>query len=647
MVLHGWQHKTVSEEDIQLPLQGMAESDVLASILEGTASATGEEFFVALVRGLAEALNTQLAWVTEYVPDSDSLNVLSDWNRAGTRLSASYPLAGTPCEPVILGSKLVHVPDEFAAKYPQDLGLIRLGVCSYLGVPLLDLDGRVLGHLAVMDARPMPSEPRFLAVFRIFAARAAAELQRLRAEAELSEKEEKLRQLFAGAMDAIVELDESLRILMLNDAARDLLGLGSTTTVGESFERFLDGEGKNNLKALATGLLGSGESQRSLWIPGGLALGTGDQRIPAEATLSAFPSRNDTHYALIMRNVKDRLEAEQKILALSSEATYLKEEIRNLGNFGGILGSSPALQHVFNDLENVAVTDATVLVLGETGTGKELVARAIHDASLRADGILIKLNCAALPEHLVEAELFGHEKGAFTGANKKREGRFAIADGGTIFLDEIGDLPLSLQAKLLRVLQEGEFEPLGSSRTRKVDVRVIAATNQDLLQATEDGKFREDLYYRLAVFPITVPPLRDRLEDLDVLVKAFITTFAQRLGRKPVELRQVDTEQLAQYDWPGNIRELQNVIERALITSVDGYLNLDRALPKSTNRPETFQIRTMAELVEIERGVICSSLEECAWQVAGDKGAARLLGMNASTLNSRMKALNIKRPPKA
>ena len=305
------------------------------------------------------------------------------------------------------------------------------------------------------------------------------------------------------------------------------------------------------------------------------------------------------------------------------------------------------------DIEEVADTDTNVLILGETGTGKELIARAIHRKSHRREKPLIKVNCAAMPGTLIESELFGHEQGAFTGATKKREGRFALADGGTIFLDEIGELPVEIQVKLLRVLQEGEFEPVGSSRTQKVDVRVIAATNRELKQATQEGKFREDLYYRLNVFPIEVPPLRERGEDIGLLASTFANKFAKRMGRS-IELLSKDcARRLKAYSWPGNVRELQNVIERAVITARDGRLNLDRALPESSKEmiaeaalsAETpKRVRTAKELEELERTNLVAALEATGWRVAGETGAAQLLGMKPTTLSSRIKALGIERP---
>jgi transcriptional regulator with GAF, ATPase, and Fis domain len=357
-------------------------------------------------------------------------------------------------------------------------------------------------------------------------------------------------------------------------------------------------------------------------------------------------------YTLILRNVNERLEAEQKIRSLTIETEFLKEELHELQHFGEILGNSPALMHVLRDLQQVADTEATVLIQGETGTGKEVIARAIHANSGRRDHPFIKVNCAAIPATLIESEFFGHEQGAFTGATKKREGRFSLAHAGTIFLDEIGELPLDLQGKLLRVLQEGEFEPLGSSHTKKVNVRVLAATNRDLHKESQAGTFREDLYYRLNVFPLHLPPLRERGEDVILLANSFVQHFSQRMGRPIAPLSPEALRRLTGYHWPGNVRELQNVIERAVITTKNGQLNLDRAIPDkedksspstqcSAQKPSTIQ--TIQELQQLERQNILMALEQCNWKVSGESGAAKLLGINASTLTSRMKALEISR----
>jgi transcriptional regulator with GAF, ATPase, and Fis domain len=292
------------------------------------------------------------------------------------------------------------------------------------------------------------------------------------------------------------------------------------------------------------------------------------------------------------------------------------------------------------------------LVTGETGTGKELVARSIHQDSKRQDKPLVRVNCAAIPGTLIESEFFGHERGAFTGATTRREGRFALADGGTIFLDEVGELPIELQAKLLRVLQEGEFEPLGSARTQKVDVRVVAATNCDLARMVSDGKFREDLFYRLAVFPVKVPPLRERGNDVILLARAFVDRFARRMGRRMDPLHPDDLLRLQDYGWPGNVRELQNVIERAIILSRGRTANLPQALPLSPEQDSGEltkaagtqpHILTVSELQDLERTNIRRALLECGGKISGENGAAARLGLAPSTLSSRMKALGVQR----
>ncbi len=318
----------------------------------------------------------------------------------------------------------------------------------------------------------------------------------------------------------------------------------------------------------------------------------------------------------------------------------------------GIVGHSPALQAALRAMRQVAPTDATVLVTGESGTGKELIARAIHRHSRRHAGPLVRVNCAAMPAALIESELFGHERGAFTGALSRREGRFALAHEGTIFLDEIGELPLELQAKLLRVLQEGEFEPLGSTRTRRVDVRVVAATNRDLRAEVRQGRFREDLFYRLDVFPVHLPPLRERREDIGALVQAFVQRSARRVQRSFAPPSHASLQALEAYAWPGNVRELQNVVERAVIGARGDTLDLEGALPhgqrlqQAGDRPGCARRRvlTVREIDQIERENILLALELTGWRVAGEGGAAQLLGMNPSTLASRLKALGIARP---
>ena len=327
-------------------------------------------------------------------------------------------------------------------------------------------------------------------------------------------------------------------------------------------------------------------------------------------------------------------------IQLEAERAYLRDEIQLTSNHGNIIGQSDGLKYVLYKVEQIAASDTTVLVLGETGTGKEVAARAIHGLSSRKNRSLVKVNCAALPSNLIESELFGHEKGAFTGSHTRHTGRFEVADGGTLFLDEIGELPMELQPKLLRVLQDGEFERLGSSRTLKVDVRIIAATNRNLEEEVRKGCFREDLWYRLNVFPITVPPLRDRIEDIPVLVDYFVRNISKRMG-KTIEIIPVYVmDALQDYHWPGNIRELANVLERAVINSSGPKLRLADELRKPHDSID-FSPKT---LEAVERNHIVQTLERTHWKVSGKNSAAEILGLDRSTLRARMQKLGIRKP---
>ena len=331
-----------------------------------------------------------------------------------------------------------------------------------------------------------------------------------------------------------------------------------------------------------------------------------------------------------IKGLKDRLEAER---------AYLQEEIKLEYNHENIIGQSDAINYVFYKVEQIAGTDTNVLVLGETGTGKELVARAVHSMSLRKDRALIKMNCAALPTNLIESELFGHEKGAFTGAHSRRLGRFEVANRATLFLDEIGELPLELQPKLLRVIENGEFERLGSSETKKVDVRIIAATNRNLEEEVRMGRFREDLWYRLNIFPITMPPLRDRIEDIPLLVNFYVNKISKRLGKSIVMVPVGVMDVLQAYHWPGNIRELENVLERAVISSSGPKLRLVDELKK----PQKDIISSNRTLEAVEREYITRVLEQVNWKVSGQNSAAEILGLERSTLRARMRKLNIQK----
>jgi transcriptional regulator with GAF, ATPase, and Fis domain len=339
------------------------------------------------------------------------------------------------------------------------------------------------------------------------------------------------------------------------------------------------------------------------------------------------------------------IQANEKLLAykkqLEDENSYLKEQIKTINHFSEIIGSGPAMQDVYRLMSVVAGTNSTVLILGETGTGKELIARAVHNASPRKDKLMVKVNCAALPANLIESELFGHEKGAFTGAIDRRIGKFELADHSTLFLDEIGEMPLEAQAKLLRILQERELERLGGKQTIKVDVRLIAATNRNLEAAVRAGRFREDLFYRLNVFPIHLPPLRDRQEDIEPLAEFFVAKYSRNSGKKVKRVSPKVLQQLRSYTWPGNVREMEHLIERSILLTFGDTL-MEVYIPKgsSLENPGPAQLANRS-LEEMERGYIIEVLQRCAGKISGAGGAAEILQIPGNTLHSKMKKLGI------
>ena len=349
--------------------------------------------------------------------------------------------------------------------------------------------------------------------------------------------------------------------------------------------------------------------------------------------------------AIAIARALEEIEALKQRLELENE--YLREEVTQAASFGDLIGQSPSLQAVTHQIELVAPTNSAVLILGESGTGKEVVAREIHRRSQRANRPLIKVNCAAVPRELYESEFFGHAKGAFTGALRDRAGRFELADGGTLFLDEIGEIPLDLQAKLLRVLQEGEIERIGEERTRRIDVRVIAATNRNLRAEAEAGRFRQDLFYRLSVFPMELPPLRKRVEDIPLLAEHFMARFARQLGRPIPRLTLANVQELQRYHWPGNVRELQHALERSCIVAMDGRLRFEfakdqpRRKESSPDVATTPRVMTELEIRELEANNIRAALSASKGKIYGADGAAAKLGMKPTTLASRIKALGV------
>lgn len=516
--------------------QSLAEQR-LRAIVEGTARTVGRDFFRSMVRFIAEALSVKIAFVTECANRQKTrARLLAFWEGKGFASETEYDLKNTPCENVY-GNETCFYASGLQRLFPADTPLAKLNGQSYIGLPMQDSRGELIGHLAVIDDVPM-DEARGLDVMKIFAARAGAELERLNAEAKLRE------------------------------ALREV-------------ERL-----KNQLQA---------------------------------------------------------------------ENLYLQEEILREHNFEEIIGTSPALLDMLQQLRRAAPTDATILILGETGTGKELLAHAIHQLSARRERPLVKVNCGAISAGLVESELFGHVKGAFTGALDKRIGRFELADGGTLLLDEVGELPMETQVKLLRVLQEGEFEPVGSSKTTRVNVRIVAATNRDLAAEVAAGRFRADLFYRLNVLPLRNPSLRERREDIPALAAFFAARFAHRFNRQIEGIAPATLELLRQYHWPGNIRELQNVIERAVVLATGSILTIAPnlfsdapAMPPHQVTPAITSTQSLpargASLTDIERQHISATLRQTGWVIEGDKGAAKILNLPPGTLRSRMKKLGIQRP---
>ena len=626
-----------------------AQNRLLQTLAEALEAETGDAFFCSLVQRLAEALRVEYAFVSELTRGGTHFRSLALWARGRLGENFEVPLAGTPCEAVLRG-EAAYYPDHLQQLFPEDAGLVDWGVVGYVGVPMVQRGGRVIGHFAVLGERPLLEGKRVLDLMRIFAVRAVTEIERARAEKALRDSEQQLRDLYEEAPIAYVLEGTDSRFVSANRAAQRLLGLKPEEvrgTLGRSLVASTPETQRRVADALAA--IQGGEERSGIE----LELRRKDNGQPVWVQWWSKPDPDGQRTRTMLVDITDRVLAEQERNRLQQQNLYLREEIKSEYNFEEIVGQSTALQKVLKDVDRVAATDASVLIIGETGTGKELVARAIHARSSRKDRPLIKVNCAALAPGLVESELFGHEKGAFTGANERRIGRFELAHAGTLFLDEVGEIPPEMQVKLLRVLQEREFERAGGSTTIRVDVRVIAATNRDLAAAIADGKFRQDLFYRLNVYPVRMPPLREREGDLRLLVSYLVDRYAKQIGRRITHVSAVTLERLASYDWPGNIRELENVIERAVILSAGPELELGSdALPGASmaeasppavgGRPGPPRAAS-GSLHEVERQHIVDTLRATAWRVDGSGGAAERLGMNPSTLRSRMKKLGISR----
>ena len=459
----------------------------------------------------------------------------------------------------------------------------------------------------------------------------------------LKEKEERLSGIIESAMDAIIAIDQNGRVTLFNRAAERIFRCAAGTAIGQPYKRFLSERLCQVLTEYVSGGAAGRPPQAPIWVSQAHQAVRADGEIfTIEASLSHAKAGGQAIYTLILRDIEERKKAEAEVGKLRGLTQYLEEELRAAQEGEELIGATGGLSEVMSQVRQVAGTDATVLIIGETGTGKEPISQAIHRLSPRKDKPLVKLNCAALPENLIESELFGHEKGAFTGALARKPGRFELANGGTLFLDEIGELPLDLQAKLLRVLQEGEFERLGGTHTLKVDVRIIAATNRDLSRRAQEGQFRPDLYYRLSVFPITLPPLRERQDDILPLVTHFVHKYAAKYGKTIESVSEPQLAALQNYAWPGNVRELQHVLERAVILTQGTCLALGNWFQEARPGSPSSRIDT---LEEVERAHIVKALEAANWRLSGTGGAAEILGLKYTTLQSRMQKLGIARKP--
>jgi formate hydrogenlyase transcriptional activator len=512
------------------------------------------------------------------------------------------------------------------------------GLRACWSAPIISSEGKVLGTFAMYYREPRSPSPQDLYVLEQIASLAAISIKHQRAEEKLRQDEMELRRIVDAVPQAINVMDPNGKVFYANKGVLDYTGLSIEDVKAEDFrERIFHPDDFQNIKV-----------ERERLLAAGLPFEIEQRARRKDGQFRWFlirynPLRDDLGHVIRWyatgTDIEDRKQAEER---MRNENLALREEIDRASMFEEIVGSSNALRVVLQHVAKVAPTDSTVLILGETGTGKELIARAIHKRSKRSARAFIGVNCAAIPSSLIASELFGHEKGAFTGALQRRLGRFELADGGTIFLDEIGDLPTDTQNALLRVLQEREFERVGGTQTIRVNVRVIAATNRDLGAAVASGSFREDLFYRLNVFPIDVPSLRERADDIPLLVEYLVARSARRAGKKIRHIEKATLDLFKAYTWPGNIRELQNVVERAVILCEGDTLSVDESWfkhdpPRSPGSPQSLPTSPFNQ----EREMIEAALRESRGRIAGPFGAATKLGIPRQTLDSKIAALGI------
>ena len=533
----------------------------------------------------------------------------------------------------LMAGETISVPN--TADGPPEASIDRetwrhFGVKSTLGFPLSVGGGSVFGVVSFDATRRVRACPEpLLKRLRLIAQVFANALERKRAEKKLRESEARLSLAAASANAGLWTLDAETGQIWATEKTHELFGLPPREEMNlDIFLALVHPEDRETVRQAIQQAMQSGDDsavEYRIQRPDG-SLRWIAARGRRQAGVDSEPDR-------LMGVSTDITESKYVELRLQAESKYLKDEIEGDGRFADIVGQSISLKKVFEQIEQVSPTDSIVLVTGETGTGKELVARAIHNLSRRKDRLMVKVDCTSLPSTLIESELFGREKGAYTGALTRQAGRFELANGSTLLLDEIGDLPLELQAKLLRVVQEGQFERLGNPKTISVDVRIIAATNRDLAERVNEGQFRQDLYFRLNVFPIHLPPLRERQDDIPLLTWRFVRELERKMGKKIESIPRKTMEMLQDYPWPGNVRELRNVIEQALIVSSGSQLNL--------HLPDLREATHHQTLRGAEHRHIVAALEKTSWRIKGTGGAAELLGLRPSTLYTTMRRLGI------
>jgi transcriptional regulator with PAS, ATPase and Fis domain len=645
---------------------------IVFEISRGVGSETGDNFFHLLARQLLRALHADFVLVGALQPGGETVRTLAAHRPDGEVPAFEYELSGTPCAGVT-EKQVCSYAEGVQRLFPKDARLVEMGAEGYVGSPLVDSGGRCLGLICAATRQPLANPKLAEVVLRIFADRAAAELQRQEYEEALARAERRWHDFVTHGNEAVIRMALEQPVSMgspeheqiahfyryayvadCNDQAAALFGRhGATALIGARLEIISPPSDDQEERLAAFIRAGYRFSQVERTFGERTVLMTRDGIVEDGRLIGAWVTGRDItalkEAEAQVRSLNGELEHRVSELSelrarLEQDNAYLREEIREDLHLDDMVGSGPRFMELARRVELVASTSATVLITGETGTGKELVARAIHNLGQRRERPLVKVNCAAISSGLVESELFGHVRGAFTGATERRIGRFEYANGGTLFLDEITELTLEMQAKLLRVLQEQEFEPVGSNRTVKVDVRLLAATNRDLAEVVREGRFRMDLYYRLLVVPVEVPPLRERREDIPALAAHFIARYGRQFGRRVEGISESMMRQLMAYDWPGNIRELENLLAREVVLCRSGVLDASLLLPTpSAAASDGLPQSPPQSMEDAERRHIESALASTRWVVEGPKGAAAMLGMNPSTLRSRMKRLGIRR----